>query len=152
MTTLTEERVSDIRRRVTFAEQDAAARHAGFAEAIHQSFDQLRVGLERAHATCGRVDETDWASYVTGLDRGLDELQLELTHAADVPTAEGRLLVKASKLELAGWRLRFSLPGAGDAEGVRERLSAAESEVDAYAAGSSTPEAVRGHLETLHRH
>ncbi|GAB2577886.1 hypothetical protein GCM10027087_16460 [Paractinoplanes abujensis] len=146
---MTEERVSDVRRRVTNAEQNAATRHGGFADAIHFSFDRLRAGLEQAHTTCGRVDNTDWASYVTSLDRGLDELDRELAHAADAPTAQGRLLVHASKLELAGWRLRFSLPGAGDAEGVRDRLSAAESEVDAYASGSSSPEAVRSHLDAL---
>ena len=150
MTSQNEDQVADLRRRLSGAEQAAAERHADYAEAIRGSFDRLRTGLESAHVG-SRVDDQDWAAYVAGLDRGLDELHRELAHAADRPAAEGKLLVHASKLELAGWRLRFSLPGSAksDREGVRERLAAAETEVDRFASGTSSTEAVHRTFDDL---
>ncbi|WP_127506607.1 hypothetical protein [Actinoplanes solisilvae] len=148
MTTPRTEQASDVLRRLTAAERAAAARHSGFAEAIRHSFDRLRTGLGHAHAGAAEVDEQKWADYVDGLDRGLDELDRELVHAADKPAAEGTLLVHASRLELAGWRLRFDLAGS-EAQGVRERLESAESEVDRFASGASSAEAVRQRMEHL---
>ncbi|WP_250008694.1 hypothetical protein [Actinoplanes sp. M2I2] len=150
MTTQNEDRVSDLHHRLSGAEDAAAERHAGYAEAIRGSFDRLRAGLEHAHAG-SRAGDQEWAAYVAGLDRGLDELDRELAHAADLPAAEGRLLVHTSKLELSGWRLRVSLPGsaASDRTGVRDRLAAAETEVDRYAAGASSPENVHRTIEDL---
>jgi hypothetical protein len=140
VTTPNPERASDVMRRLTVAEQAATARHSGWAEAIRDSFDRLRTGLGLAHAGADEVDERKWAAYVDGLDRGLDELDRELVHAADGPAAEGKLLVHASRLELAGWKLQFT---------VRDSLTAAESEVDRFAAGSSSPEAVRREMDQL---
>nr|WP_221374598.1 hypothetical protein [Actinoplanes polyasparticus] len=143
-------RNEDLHRRLSGAEQAAAERHADYAEAIRASFDRLRKGLESAHAG-HQVADQEWAAYVAGLDRGLDELHLELAHAADLPAATGKLLVHASRLELAGWRLRFSVPGAdaSDYDGVRERLAAAETEVDSFAAGGSSAPQVHRRIDDL---
>ncbi|WP_250030047.1 hypothetical protein [Paractinoplanes maris] len=150
MTSQSEDRVLDLHRRLSGAEETATERHAAYAEAIRGSFGRLRAGLEHAHAG-SRVDDQDWAAYVAGLDRGLDELDRELAHAADRPAAEEKLLVHASRLELAGWRLRFSLPGVArsDPDGVRDRLAAAETELDRYASGASSREDVHRTFDVL---
>ncbi|MDZ5446949.1 hypothetical protein U2F26_30215 [Micromonospora sp. 4G57] len=59
------------------------------------------------------MDEQDWAGYVAGLDRGLDELNVEIGRAADRPetgpSVEDVLLTHTSALELTGWRMRFGI-------------------------------------------
>ncbi|MCY1139260.1 hypothetical protein OWR29_14770 [Actinoplanes sp. Pm04-4] len=140
----------DVSRRLSGAEEAAVERHADYAEAIRGSFHRLRTGLDLAHGG-STVGAQEWGSYVAALDRGLDELDRELAHAADLPAAETKLVTHASKLELAGWRLRFSLPGAAksDPDGVRERLAAAEDEVDSYAAGRSSAPDVQRRIDDL---
>ncbi len=139
MTSLQQDRIADVSRRVFAAEESAARRHSDHAGAIRQVLTTLRGGLHQAHAQCGSVDSQAWSAYVSGLDSGLAELDIELARAAEQPSSDDRdvedvLVVHSTALELAGWRLRVSLMGdsAADPAGVRQRLAAAEQELQTY--------------------
>lgn len=139
MTTLQQDRLADVSRRVTAAEDSAAQRHAAHAGAIRRAMTSLRGGLHQAHAQCASVNNQAWSAYVSDLDSGLAELDIELARAAagqsdNDPEIEDVLVVHATALELAGWRLRVSLLGdsEADASGVRQRLAAAEQELQSY--------------------
>jgi hypothetical protein len=86
---------------------------------------------ERAEA----VDERRWADYVELLDRGLDELDIEVSRAAESadpgPGVAEVLAIHSSALELAGWRMRFSLhdDAAPEVTAVRASVAVAESEL-----------------------
>ncbi|MEU8241110.1 hypothetical protein AB0C07_22940 [Actinoplanes missouriensis] len=113
MTTPHEARMAELDHRVAAAEQSAAARHAGLADAIRHPFQRLRSGLGQAHARCAAVDEKTWATYVADLDRGLGELQTEVDRAAERVGEPGVAQVldrHVTALELAGWRLQVNLP------------------------------------------
>ncbi|GIF47126.1 hypothetical protein Afe04nite_16650 [Asanoa ferruginea] len=135
MTTAQEARAAEVDRRLSAAEHAAAERHAGLSETVRHSFARLRGGLERAHTRSDTVDEREWADYVTQLDRGLDEMHIELGRAAEHPDAGPEaakvLTTHASKLELDGWRLQFTVLDAD----ARARLAASEAELASYRAG-----------------
>ncbi|GAA1857849.1 hypothetical protein [Asanoa iriomotensis] len=131
MTSVHEARVAEVDRHLTGAEHAAVERHAALGDAIRHSFARLRDGLDHAHAGCDKVDDRAWADYVASVDRGLDEMAIEVTRATESPnsgaTAPEVLTGHASALELSGWRLRFTLP----------ELSTAEAELDRYRSASA---------------
>ena len=145
VTNLQQDRIADVSRRVSAAEDSAVHRHAVHADAIRRTLTTLRGGLHQAHAQCASVQDQDWAAYVSDLDRGLAELDVELARAADRPNGDRDvddvLVVHSTALELAGWRLRVSLLGdsAADPSGVRQRLAAAEQELQSYRSGGGAP-------------
>jgi hypothetical protein len=117
------------------AQLDAVVRAAGErAAAGHpprlRVFDELRGRLRQAHDTCDQVGDRVWADYVTRLDRGLDELAVEVGRTAEPPAAgspvEGMPYVHATRLEIDGWVLRLDQARAGTSsgEGVARDLAA----------------------------
>lgn len=124
----------------------AAAVEVG-AEHPHRGFrvvlDELGARLVQVHDRCHEVDERAWAAYSARLDRGLDELQVELARAAEhadsAPSAEDLLFARITRLELDGWLLRLDVPGAAaDRDKAREMASAASWELADYRAACST--------------
>ncbi|MDR7277328.1 hypothetical protein [Catenuloplanes atrovinosus] len=115
MITSHEARAAAVSRRIVAAELSAGEQYAMFAGLIRDAFGRLRTGLGQAHARCAAVDEQTWATYAADLDRGLDELHMEIARSAE--HADERdlaqiLRVHVTELELAGWRLQVSLPTA----------------------------------------
>jgi hypothetical protein len=113
-------------------------------------FDELLRRLRRVHDTCEQVDDEAWADYVTRLDRGLDELAVELDRTSEPPSAgpglESMPYVHATRLEIDGWVLRLdhARDGSGAAHGaVRELVARAVRNLDEYRRG----EATRGDLD-----
>jgi hypothetical protein len=144
VSTPSQERVAQVRRRITGAAQSAERRHPGFADTIRSTFDRLRGGLDRAHAQTAPVDGAAWADYVDGLDRGLDELDKEIARAAEQGgDVHDVLVVHATGIELQGWRLQVSLPG------VEPKLAAAQTELDRYTAGDGSADALDRAMQDL---
>ncbi|WP_285627485.1 hypothetical protein [Kineosporia sp. NBRC 101677] len=150
MTTLQQDRIAEVSRRVSAAENSAALRHPAHAGAIRRVLTTLQGGLHQAHAQCASVDHQSWAAYVADLDHALAELDIELARAAEQHTGSDRdvedvLVVHSTALELTGWRLRVSLLGdpAADPSGVRQRLAAAEQQLQSFRSdrGSDSPAA-----------
>lgn len=108
-------------------------------------FDGLLHRLRRVHDTCEQVDDEAWGAYVTRLDRGLDELAVELGRAGEPPSAgpePGDMpYVHATRLEIDGWVLRLdhardeSQAGRGAA---REVAARAARNLDEYRRGEAT--------------
>lgn len=144
MTSLREARVAEVDRHLTGAERASTGRHAAFAGTIRDSFARLRGGLARAHARCDAVDDRDWANYVVDLDRGLDEMDVEVARAAERPDTGAHvpevLTIHVSALELSGWRLQFTVLDRSTAQhrDVQSRLAATMAELDRYRAACAT--------------
>lgn len=87
-----------------------AREHPHRADAVRVALDRLRDRLRHAHQQSHDVDESAWAEYVVELERGLDELQIEIARAAEPadagPTLDDLLYKRTTALELSGWRLR----------------------------------------------
>lgn len=157
MTTLQRARLDDVRHRVAETERAVGNRHADLAGTVRHSFERLRHGLDLAHARCAAVEESHWAQYVSELDRGLAELDVEMRRAAEDgpgPDAPQVLVIHATALELAGWRLRTSATDAASADSPADRLAAAEAELERYRAactggGSVSVAALERRVEQL---
>ncbi|MEU4556930.1 hypothetical protein AB0F72_00970 [Actinoplanes sp. NPDC023936] len=152
MTTTQKARLADVHRRVADTERAVSRRYADLAAAVRLSFEHLRHGLELAHARCSAVEDGHWADYVAQLDRGLAELDIEINRAASGgagPSAPEVLVIHTTAVELAGWRLRTSLPDSGleEPSAVRSRLAAAEAELEQYRAECVTGRASATALE-----
>jgi DNA repair exonuclease SbcCD ATPase subunit len=97
---------SALDRLVTSVERE----HPQRAEPVRAALDRLRERLRHLHQHPGEVNESAWAQYITELERGLDELQIEIARAAEPadsgPTLEDLLNKRTTALELSGWRLR----------------------------------------------
>lgn len=80
---------------------------------IERAFDGLRTRLRYAHDSCHEVDADSWTSYVSRLDRGLGELQVEVSRAGEGSAAtlpmDDVLFTRGTRLELDGWRLQFDI-------------------------------------------
>lgn len=94
------------------------------------------------------MDDRRWADYASVLDRGLDELDLEVSRAQAELADPGQgvaevLAIHTSALELAGWRMQFSLHDQTEADmtEVRTSIGLAESELERYRAarGAGAP-------------
>ena len=138
MTSRTEERTAEIRRRLADAERAAASRYPRFADAVRQSVGRLSAGLALAHSRGEAVDDERWEGYVVTLDRGLDALDAEMARAAERPTGGPTvadvLAIHATGLELQGWRLQFARfeHATFDLDAVRSSLDAAEAQLDRF--------------------
>lgn len=142
MTSVSEQRTADVRRRLDAAGRAAADRHPRFAEDVRRTISRLAEGLDLAHARSEAVDDERWAGYVDSLDRGLDALDSEMSRAAEQPAGPSVpqvLTIHATGIELQGWKLRFARFENQDGDHLddaRARLAAAEAELDRYAAGA----------------
>jgi hypothetical protein len=121
------------------AELGTDRRHRGFRAAL----DEFGARLGRIHDRCHEVDEQAWAAYAARLDRGLDELQVELARAAEdadpAPSAEDLLFARTTRLELDGWLSRLDVPGAAaDRDKALEMASVVSRELADYRAACST--------------
>jgi hypothetical protein len=108
-------------------------------------FDELRHRLRRVHDACEQVDDEAWGAYVIRLDRGLDELTVELARTSEPPSAgpglEGMPYVHATRLEIDGWVLRLDHARDGSRAGqgaVREAAARAARNLDEYRRGEAT--------------
>lgn len=137
MTGTRDARLAEIDRKVLAAGAPVPAGHP-----LRTAFDHLRHRLGRAHATCEQVDDRAWADYVARLDRGLDELSVELGRADDGPaaSAEETLFVHATRLEIDGWQLRLdhARDGATHSTAARELTGRAARELTGYQRGEAT--------------
>ncbi len=109
----------------------------------HDLFEELRGRLRRAHDTCEQVDDRAWADYVTRLDRGLDELALELRRAGEPsgpgPAVDGLPYVHATRLEVDGRVLRLDHARDGRSSATARELAArADRHLDEYRRGAAT--------------
>ena len=123
----------------TAAELSARHPHHG----LHAALDELRTRLAEVHDRCHQVDDEAWAAYSTELDRGLDELQLEVARTAEHPdsgpSVDDVLFARTTRLELDGWLLRLEVPGAApDHARARELASVASRELADYSPKTST--------------
>jgi hypothetical protein len=110
-----------------------------------EHFDELLHRLRRVHDTCEHVDDEAWGAYVNRLDRGLDELAVELGRTSESPSAapelEGMPYVHATRLEIDGWVLRLDHARDGSRAGqgaVREVTARAARNLDEYRRGEAT--------------
>ena len=108
----------------------------------------LRDRLYRVHAACRQAEAASWAAYTADLDRGLDELSVEMQRATTERGADDVLSAAAAQLELRAWQLRLDTLRA---EG--HDVTAAQQVADSVAAGRPGAEltALRQAVETLHR-
>jgi hypothetical protein len=114
-----QERIDKVVRRVGGAERTFVARHPAHAGPVRATLGKLRDELERAHEHSDRASEREWSAYMTSLDEGLAELDVEIGRAADARlgsrTVEDVLTQHATALQEAGWRLQFTLGKAAEA-------------------------------------
>ena len=122
-------RLAEVDRAVDRVADQVAGQQPQTAGRLRAALDDLRTRLRHAHGACHEVDADSWASYVSGLDRGLDELQIELSRTADGTDAarpmEEALFTRVTRLELDGWRLRFDIQrsrSAADRDRARAEL------------------------------
>ena len=95
--------------------------HPGCAQAVRGVLAPLRDRLRRVHERSRPTDAQAWAAYRADLDRGLDELSVEVARAAREPAGrvDDVLARTAARLELRAWELRLHT-AAGDDHRVTE--------------------------------
>ena len=85
--------------------------HPTCARSVRGVLAPLRDRLRRVHERGRLVDADTWATYRAELDRGLDELSLEVARAAQEPGrgpgVDDVLAATAARLELRAWELRL---------------------------------------------
>jgi hypothetical protein len=148
---------------VAAATQQVVHRHPALSDVVHVELNSLAHHLRRAVTGTSAMDAAAWSAYATELDRGLDELQVEIRRAAEWPStadAQGpdpvehvRTSVRSQSrsLELLAWR--FSLLARGDQQGRQdpeglEALLHAERELRR---GEETGQAQNDLEEAMHR-
>jgi hypothetical protein len=124
------------------AEVDRIVRAAGEGAphgALRATLDQLRHRLGRAHTACDQVEDRVWAEYVARLDRGLDELAIEVDRAASDADAatDVTLFVHATRLEIDGWMLRLdhARDGRDGSTAARDLAARASRDLEDYQRG-----------------
>ncbi|WP_425570869.1 hypothetical protein [Pseudonocardia adelaidensis] len=77
---------------------------------------------------CHQIDDEVWAAYSARLDRGLDELQVEMARAADHPdsgpSVDDVVFVRTARLQLDGVLVRLDVPGAAPDQARVRKLAA----------------------------
>lgn len=107
-------RLVEIGQRLGGAASELGDRHPAVADRVRTALEALDERLARAHARCDEVDDRDWATYLAGLDLGLDELALEVARAAELPEAasvDDAVFAQTVRLELDAWVLRLDVAG-----------------------------------------
>ena len=151
-------RPSDVDQRLARVTAGLCRDHPACAGSVRGVLAPLRDRLRRVHERGRPVDAAAWATYRADLDRGLDELSLEVARAAEQPRTgvDGVLAAAAARLELRAWQLRLHTADgtdpdvaaaralATDLEAALDRLAAAPAEVGLRAR-------VQQHLEELRR-
>ena len=86
------------------------------APAVRGVLAPLRDRLRRVHERCVQADADSWSAYRADLDRGLDELSMEVARAAGPagPAVDDVLATAAARLELRAWELRLHTVGGPD--------------------------------------
>jgi len=122
--------------------------HPALAPTVRGVLAPLRDRLYRLHATCRQAEVSTWAAYTADLDRGLDELAVEIQRAATDRAADDVLSAAAAQLELRAWQLRLDTLRAEGRD-----VSAAQQVADSVAAGQPGADltALRRAVEVLDR-
>ncbi|WP_299956855.1 hypothetical protein [uncultured Modestobacter sp.] len=100
--------------------------HPHVAPAVRGVLAPLRDRVRRVHAQCQDAEAAAWAVYTADLDRGLDELSVEIGRAAQQPgrAVDDALATAAVRLELRAWQLRLrTLRGEGQDAREAEQLA-----------------------------
>ena len=125
--------------------------HPACASTVRGVLAPLRDRLRRVHERSRPADAELWAAYRADLDRGLDELALEVARAASGPVrgpgVDDVLTTTAARLELRAWELRLDT-AAGDDSRVaeaRQLVRAVDAALDQLVATPGRP-ALRGQL------
>jgi len=102
--------------------------HPGRAPAVRGVLGPLRDRLHHVHAGCQAAGAVDWAAYSADLDRGLDELSVEIGRAAQQPdggpTVDAVLHLSATRFELRAWQLKLAALAAHGADDRQARQRA----------------------------
>ena len=108
--------------------------HPALAATVRGVLAPLRDRLYRLHAACRQADDQAWAAYTADLDRGLDELSVEVQRAGTERAADDVLTAAAARLELRAWQLRLDTLRA-EGRDVATAQQVADSLTAALAAG-----------------
>lgn len=136
-TVLPTSRPAAVDQRLARATAELCRDHPGTAAAVRGVLAPLRDRLRRVHVQCQEAEAAAWAVYTADLDRGLDELSVEIGRAAERPgrVVDEVLVTAAVRLELRALQLRLrTLRGEG--REVREAEQLADS-LDQRLAGSN---------------
>ncbi|QXG75545.1 hypothetical protein KUM42_17300 [Modestobacter sp. L9-4] len=126
--------------------------HPASARAVRGVLAPLRDRLRRVHERCVQADADAWAAYRADLDRGLDELSVEVARAAREPGrasgVDDVLTATAARLEVRAWELRLHTADGDDARvaAARQLVRAVETSLEQLAATPARP-ALRAQLD-----
>ena len=114
------------------AAQRISQRHPRFSDVLHAELSGLGRRLRHALGDGAAPGAGGWQAYVVQLDRGLDELQVEIGRVAErSPDADERVrsavALRCRALELLAWSRRAGGPGAKPEEA--QALGRAEQEL-----------------------
>ena len=119
---------------------EAVAPDHPFRDPLRRALDGLRHRLREVHSSCERSDDDTWADYVDRLDRGLDEMAIELSRVGEVADTTGPervLFVHTTRLEIDGWVLRLDHAREGSQVAARELTSRARQDLVGYERGET---------------
>lgn len=121
-------RPAEIDRRLARATAGLCRDHPRLAPAVRGVLGPLRDRLHRVHSSCQQADAPTWAVYTAELDRGVDELTVEIARAAERQAAGAEvddvLAGTAARLELRAWQLRLgTLTDAGADTAAAQELA-----------------------------
>ena len=104
-------RPAEIDQRLARATAGLCRDHPRLAPAVRGVLAPLRDRLHRVHVGCQQADAGAWAAYTADLDRGIDELTVEIGRAAEQQRAGAEvddvLAATAVRLELRALQLRL---------------------------------------------
>ena len=104
-------RPAEIDRRLARATAGLCRDHPRLAPAVRGVLAPLRDRLHRVHSSSQQADAPTWAVYTAELDRGVDELTVEIARAAERQATGAEvddvLTGAAARLELRAWQLRL---------------------------------------------
>jgi hypothetical protein len=138
----TTSRLASIEQRLGNAASRLGGEHPRAADTVRSALHGLRERLAHAHADTHHADDVAWARYSADLDRGIDELSVEMTRVMEQPGGgsgvEDVLYIRATSLELDGWSLRLDVPEHGTESDVRTLVATAKRELSEYRAAVSS--------------
>ena len=153
-------RPSDVDQRLARVTAGLCRDHPACAGSVRGVLAPLRDRLRRVHERGRPVDADAWATYRAELDRGLDELSLEVARAAQEPgrgpAVDDVLATAAARLELRAWELRLHTATGDDPRvaAAREQAATVRADLEQLAAApgqAALHTRVEGDLAALSR-